>query len=414
VPDKRLLWLAGVPWDGIPGVEKQMVAELTRHSRVLWVDPPVSPATPTRLRHGSGRTLRPSVVEVDDRVTRLTPVALPGLSRPGIRLTTPWLVRRQVKATMRRLGMQPSVVVATYLQDMLGYWGAGIRNVLYGTDDYVAGAELMHLSVRYQRKRERLTVRRADQTIVVTPPLGKRWSALGADPQVVLPGCVISKPVPRAAGLPDLPRPVVGVVGQLSERVDIEALAEIAAAGFSLMIVGPVDPRWTDPRFAALISMPNVHHTGPVPPDRVPAYLAAFDIGLTPYRDIQFNRSGFPLKTLEYLGAGIPAISADLPSARWLREDYGESAPGRSADLILELAASPAEYVAKVRVLAGAMGLAGEGAAARPGPAGAPSDYAARCIEFAARHSYAERADEFAAAIGLAEAKESEPASRRP
>jgi teichuronic acid biosynthesis glycosyltransferase TuaH len=413
VLDKRLLWLAGVPWDGIPGVEKQMVAELTRHSPVLWVDPPVSPATPARLRHGSGRTLRPSVVEVDDRVTRLTPVALPGLSRPGIRLTTPWLVRRQVKATMRRLGMEPSVVVATYLQDMLGYWGAGIRNVLYGTDDYVAGAELMHLSVRYQRKRERLTVRRADQTIVVTPPLGKRWSALGADPQVVLPGCVISKPMPRAAGLPDLPRPVVGVVGQLSERVDVDALAEIAAAGFSLMIVGPVDPRWSDPRFEALIGRPNVHHAGPVPAEQVPAYLAAFDIGLTPYLDIQFNRSGFPLKTLEYLGAGIPAISADLPSARWLRDDYRESATDRSADLLLELAASPAQYVEKVRAIAAALGFGGQ--ATRPaGSADPASDHARRCVEFAARHSYAQRADEFAVAIGLAEAKSGEPASRQP
>jgi teichuronic acid biosynthesis glycosyltransferase TuaH len=268
----------------------------------------------------------------------------------------------------------------------------------------------MHLSVRYQRKRERLAVRRADQTIVVTPILGERWSALGADPKVVLPGCVISKQVPRAAGLPDLPRPVVGLVGQLSERVDIEALGALAEAGISLVIVGPLDPRWSDPRFDALISRPNVHYTGPVPAPEVPAYLAAFDIGLTPYRDIQFNRTGFPLKTLEYLGAGIPAVSADLPSARWLREDYAESAPRRSADLILELAASPAEYVTKVRVLAAAMGLTGDGEAA---PASGPSsDHAERCIEFAARHAYAQRADEFAAAIGLRPAPVPEAVAR--
>ena len=49
---RHLVWIASVPWDGIPGTERQMVTAMTRHARVLWVDPPLSVITPARL---SGR-----------------------------------------------------------------------------------------------------------------------------------------------------------------------------------------------------------------------------------------------------------------------------------------------------------------------------------------------------------------------
>ncbi|MBI4899196.1 MAG: hypothetical protein HY829_01825, partial [Actinobacteria bacterium] len=33
-------------------------------------------------------------------------------------------------------------------------------------------------------------------------------------------------------------------------------------------------------------------------------------VGLTPYADSTFNRRSFPLKTLEYLAAGIPVVTS--------------------------------------------------------------------------------------------------------
>ena len=42
---------------------------------------------------------------------------------------------------------------------------------------------------------------------------------------------------PRAAR--DLPPPVVGLVGQLSERIDLDILDGLVDAGFALLIVGP-------------------------------------------------------------------------------------------------------------------------------------------------------------------------------
>jgi teichuronic acid biosynthesis glycosyltransferase TuaH len=396
--DRHVLWLAGVSWDGVPGADRQMVTCLTRHARVFYVDPPISPATRARWRNGSHRIFRPRLEVMDKRLTRLSPVVLPGLSRPGVRATTAPIVRTEVKSVLRRLGITPVVVVSTSLEDVLGYWGDGVLNVLYGTDNYVGGAELMGLSVNRQKMQERRALGKADKVICVTPPLASRWADLGASPQVVLPGCEVRDLSGQelAAGLPDLPRPVIGLIGQLSDRLDLDAMEAIADAGFSMLIVGPVDPRWSDPRFTNLISRQNVHYTGPVAASKVPAYLAAIDVGITPYRDTPFNRTAYPLKTMEYLGAGVPAVTSAMPTAKWLRDDLASMAGDAAADQILALAPDGAEFAAVVDQVASAVACE-----AGPGHTGNGSSLSSQAIEFASRHTWPPRAEEFAAAIGL-------------
>jgi teichuronic acid biosynthesis glycosyltransferase TuaH len=389
---RHLVWIASVPWDGIPGTERQMVTAMTRYAPVLWVDPPLSVITPARL---SGRVtggIVPSLSEPAPGVTRLTTVALPGLTRPGVRATTAPLLRAQISWALRRLRVRPSAVVSGYLEDVLGRWGPAV-NVLYCTDDYVAGAGLMGLSADRLRAQERLALARADVVAVVSPTLADHWSALGADPVLIPNGCSDSDPWPPEKAAPTgLPRPVLGLVGQLSERIDLDILTALSDAGFALLLVGPRDPRWEAERFAELAGRPAVHHTGRIPAASVPAYLAAIDVGITPYTASDFNRASFPLKTLEYLAAGRPVVSTDLPGARWLLDDLaraGRAVAGQGPAEIMTLASTPAEFVSAARRMV-------------PGPRGG-KEQARReqCRAFATRHSWARRADALAAAIGF-------------
>ena len=399
---RYLVWMAGVSWDGIRGTDRHLAAAMARHARILWVDPPVSPARPSASAKGNSRSLRPLLSVIDERVTRLTPVALPGFSRPGVRVTTEALVRRQVRWALRRLDIRPFAVVATHTDAYLGYWGRDVVGVLYGTDDYVAGAELLGQSARHLRRKELRALARADVVAAVSPQLADRWAGLGAKPVVIPNGCwpadAGAQAVPPAVR--DLPRPVVGLIGQLTDRIDLDVLEAIAGAGLSLLIVGPRDPRWGQERFTELIARSHVHYAGPVPADAVPSYLAAVDVGITPYRDTPFNRASFPLKTLEYLGAGVPVVSADLPAARWLRADLASGEHGGEADQILALARCNADFADAIRRIA-----AGE-CSCPPGHRGSAvrgRDHggAERCRAFAARHTWPRRADDFAAAIGL-------------
>jgi teichuronic acid biosynthesis glycosyltransferase TuaH len=396
---RHLVWIAPTSWDGVPGTDRPVAMEMTRYARVLWVDPPVSAVTPARVRGDIGGGLVPSLSAAGDGITRLSTVALPGLTRPLVRTTTAPLLRAQVSWALRRLRIRPDAVVAGYLEDVLGRWDGAV-NVLYSSDDHVAGAGLMGLSADRIKAQERRAAANADVIAVVSPMLADHWSALGANPVLIPNGCypAYGDVQPTPADLGGLPRPVVGLIGQLSERIDLDILTAVADAGFSLLIVGPHNPRWEPERFAALCARPNVRYVGRVPGEAVPPYLAAIDVGLTPYADSPFNRASFPMKTLEYFSAGVPAVCTDLPGSRWLWDDLART--DDAAGELMALVSGPADVVAAVRAL---VGEPGGPAASGPGAAAPGADLrrSERCRAFAARHTWAKRADALAAAIGF-------------
>lgn len=387
---RHLIWLAGAQWGSFSGSDRAMAVALSRYVPVLWVEPPASPLT-RAMAHTSEPFSRmyPRISPLSDRITRLTTVAPPGMTRPGVRATTPPIVRRQIHWAMRKLNIEPAAVVMAYFGNLLGGWGDGVVNVLYGTDDWVAGAELMGLSVRNLKARERQALARADVVSAVTPQLARRWSALGARPHIVPNGCwPQTDELPAAPeSLTDLPRPSVGLVGYLSERIDMDILVAIADAGLTLLIVGAKRPSWEPERFRELIDRPNVRYTGPVPSTSVISYMSAIDVGITPYGASAFNAASFPLKTLEYLAAGIPVVSTDLPASRWLRDDIAALFPQDVANQVLTLANRPADFVSAIR------GLVTEQSD--------PGTRFKNCLASAERHSWPRRAAEFAALMGI-------------
>ncbi|MEV4311908.1 glycosyltransferase [Actinocrispum sp. NPDC049592] len=315
---------SGVTWDGVKGSERQLAEALAHHADILWVDPPVSPITPERFRGGTGRMWRPLVRRAKPGIVRLTPVGPPGWTRPGVRSLTWPLVRAQIRWALRRAKRTPDVFVACHQHDLLGRWNA--VDVLYGTDDWVAGATLMNQDAAFVLKEEQAALRRADLVLAVGPELAERWSGLGAQPVVFPNGCDpdayqevwLTEP----GGVPDgFPDRVAGLIGQLSDRIDIGVLEAVADTGIGLLLVGPREPGWEPGRADALLRRENVYHVGAVPFEQLPRWFARLNVGLTPYADTAFNRASFPLKTLEYLAAGLPVVSTDLPASRRLAEE---------------------------------------------------------------------------------------------
>jgi len=382
--DKWVIWLSGQRWDQDGGTHGAMATAIADFGRILWVDPPVSPITRSQRRHH----IKPTLTQATDRITRLTPVVLPGFSRLGVRATTPALVRAQVRWAMRKLNFEPSAVVMLHLGGLLGGWGDAVMNVMYATDDYVAGAELMRVPVQYLRRQERQALSNADIVVVVSDDLAAHWSGMGAEPVVIANGCwpLGSQDATQSADDTGLQRPVVGLIGRLSDRIDFDVLDAISDAGLSLLLMGPHDPRWEPERFGKLTSKPSVQYIGPVPYEEIPARLAAIDVGITPYADSAFNRASFPLKSLEYLSVGLPVVASGLPAMRWLRADVESSVPTGFADQVLVIAEGIDDYVKAIR----SMAINRSDANAK-----------ARRIAFAERHSWPQRAKQFASLTGL-------------
>lgn len=372
---KIVVFFGGMAWDANRMTDQHLAERLAAHASVLYVDPPLSIVR----AHQASRipSMQPRLQRLGPSLLRLTPLAPPAPLRKAVRGTTYRLMRRAARATVRRLGGDVQVVVVASLNPLLSTWPGAVR-VLFGTDDWVAGAGLLGVRGGWLERREREQVREADIVVAVSEPLADKWRGMGAQVTVIPNGCDDE----LFAGVDDAPwpddvtlaPPIAGFVGHLSERIDLALLEAVAGAGHSLLLVGPRQPTFGMARMDALLDRPNVTWVGPKPFESLPSYLRTFDVGLLPYADSAFNRASFPLKTLEYLAAGRAAVATDLPSVSWLNTD------------LVDVASGPEDFAAAV----------GRALRSPKDP-----DKAARRQDVARQHSWNRRVTEFADLIGL-------------
>ena len=112
---------------------------------------------PTATRALRGDRLRP----VAPNILRLTPVTVPGVTRPLLRDLAIRQARGAVRRAVRAIGASVHSVLVASLNDMLDVVPSAQR-VFYGTDDHIAGARLTGTDVRWLRRCTRRQLQGAD------------------------------------------------------------------------------------------------------------------------------------------------------------------------------------------------------------------------------------------------------------
>lgn len=303
--------------------QQHLLARAAERNRILFIEslglrrPQLASKD---LRRIARRLLRArSPLRVVDGVNVLSPLVPPLHSNAAVRRLNAWLLRRYVGYAVGRLGMRNPILWSFVPQaEVLIDWLRPSKVLYYIDDDHAAKEGIDAASFLAAEQR---FARRADVVLASAPELVTRMRALSDNvhyaPNVadtkLFAGALQSGPVdPQLAACPS-PR-VVFVGAILAAKIDLELVVAMARLrpAWSFAFVGPVGPGDPHTNVDALRSEPNIHLLGPRPYERLPEVLRGADAAIVPYLLDGEMRSVFPMKTYEYLAAGLPVVSTPL------------------------------------------------------------------------------------------------------
>lgn len=118
--------------------------------------------------------------------------------------------------------------------------------------------------------------------------------------------------------LKNVPRPIIGYVGTVNDRIDrtLVKTLSLEMSSCSFVFVGNVLADRVD--VASLLSLKNVYFLGGKPYTSLPGYIMNFDVCILPY--VLDPRIAAATKVYDYLAAGKPIVAPALPELEYLRE----------------------------------------------------------------------------------------------
>jgi glycosyltransferase involved in cell wall biosynthesis len=312
-------------WDGDPLSKTHIMRILARDNRVLWVNS-IGNRAPKANAHDARRiwkklsTFTEGVREVEPNLFVLAPLAVPLYGSEAVRALNGRLLRLQVKRAMRSLRFQRPIswsflpasapVSGTLGEDFVVY---------HCVDEFSAFSDT---NGRHIAELEERLLRRAD--LVITSAERLRDNKVKVNPHTVLvrhgvdyahfiKACDAATPVP--ADVASLPRPLIGFFGLIADWINLDVFTALARAHpeGSVVLLGKVAP---DMDVSRLRDYPNIHLLGRKPYADLPGYCKAFDVSVNPFVINELALNSNPLKVREYLAAGLPCVSTDLPEVR--------------------------------------------------------------------------------------------------
>jgi teichuronic acid biosynthesis glycosyltransferase TuaH len=193
-------------------------------------------------------------------------------------------------------------------------WAGGVT--FYAWDDWASGQPVRRWWPAYEEAYAR--VREAGRGVVaVSQAIIDRIRPTG--PSAVVPNGVepdewVAPPGPPG-WLTALPSPRILYVGVLDDRLDVDAVREVAGrfASGTVVLLGPVgDRRAIEP----LREISNVRIEPPVDRAEVASLVHAADVCIMPHRRTRLTAAMSPLKLYEYRAGGRPVVATDLPPVR--------------------------------------------------------------------------------------------------
>lgn len=118
----------------------------------------------------------------------------------------------------------------------------------------------------------------------------------------------------------NLPHPIIGFHGLIASWVDQTLIENIASKHpeWSIVLLGKMQTHDGTRLFDQKLN--NIHWLGRKEYSKLPAYCKTFDVAIIPFVVNELTINANPLKMREYLAAGLPVVSTNIPEAQTLGE----------------------------------------------------------------------------------------------
>ncbi|HTR51488.1 MAG TPA: glycosyltransferase [Kofleriaceae bacterium] len=308
-------------WHEDPTSNHHVLRELAKTRRVLWLNSIATrrPALASsrdlgKIRRKLGELAR-GPINVENDLWIATPIVLPFPHSRTARAINRRVLRAIIGALRARLGIR-DFQLWTFLPNVADYVGTLGEQlaVYYCVDEW---SMFGYLDRTHTVTAERALLAKVDAVFAINDALAGKKRALNPRTFVAPHGVdheLFASALDPATRVPDdlaaLPEPRIGFYGTLRDWVDLPLLAAIARARprWSIALVGQELCDTT-----AVRGLPNVYLLGQKRHDELPAYCKAFAVGMIPYRNDERMAFVNPLKLREYLSAGLPVVSTDVP-----------------------------------------------------------------------------------------------------
>ena len=328
-------------WFDHPTSKHHLMRILAEQNHVVWVSCHASrrPSLSTHDARAVLRRLRQAWAgpqRVRPNLDVLSPVLIPLPTSPWARRVNAGLLARRIRRVLSR-GLQPARPGATRggaaraeargssptqlwlfapdVPELIAHLRPE-RTVYYCADDFAA---FDGFDAACMEQLEARTIAASDLVITTSQELYDTRRRQHPHTHLVPHGvdfdhfaAAVDVPADRIpADIRNVPHPVLGYFGLISDYVDLDLIAAAARRKpeWSFVLIG--DRRRA---LAPLSGLPNVHALGGRPYEQLPAYCRAFDVGLIPFRMNRLVRAVNPIKLGEYLAAGLPVVSAPMPA----------------------------------------------------------------------------------------------------
>jgi glycosyltransferase involved in cell wall biosynthesis len=196
-------------------------------------------------------------------------------------------------------------------------------------------------SIPGELEAEKKLLGKVDRVVCVSEPLAqtlKSRAPEGSTPPIfVLPNGYderifdSSVDYPEPGFLKEVPRPRILIAGHVSERVDWNGVAAASRLrpDWTWIFLGPADQEMEE-KIQSIMNSKAILHP-PIPIEEVPAWISHVDACAIPYCLNRFTLASHPIKAIEYLAMGAPALSTRIPSLggykggiEWVEEGDGQ------------------------------------------------------------------------------------------